>query len=632
MKGRWFFLAACCIGCIYFRENLLCMSLIFSFYCIKNRDKSCFFCLFLLIAFYVSSQSVVIKPNSHAGKVIEIKKNSVILDIEGTKIIGYNFDSVILDELVSFEGDFSLIESSLSTYGFNYEKWANRNEIYYSVYAQNVQCLKESTSLRGKLQKKLMEADNRIGEFLLKTIFSSSDVSFGTLDELLVLSGTHIATLFQLLESMLSLFCSKSGMIALAAMFITGSVFHFKFIYQRLIIQKLLHYTNLDSKDRLGLLILLLMMINVNCIYSSAFLFPVLLKTIRCFSGENSYVKRTVSLAFVQCLLNYRVNLSQIFLFPLFRKLIAIEIIFSILSLFIPSLAGIILFSLKILSKFSGLSNPLLEFRGSLQFPLVCIVFLFLCSIKKSNRLKAYFILTAVLVFNMNHWAASVNFINVDQGDSIFIQLPFNRGNYLIDTGSASSYTKPKSFLYAKGVRKIDALFITHEDEDHAGNIESLKEDFAVKQVIDTKRENYSDSNFSMIFLLPEDIGKNINENSLIMMCEINHLKFLFLGDITAEIEQILVQTYTNLQADIVKLAHHGSSTSTSEKLLDQIQARYAVISCGLNNRYHHPSHEVTERLKRYPIQVYTTAKEGDISFILTRFINFICTSGKFLI
>ncbi len=634
MRGRWLLLSFCCIGSIYFYNHYFFVLLIFIFYCIKNRDRSCYCCLVLILLFNRLSQPVWIEPAFKTGKVVDIKSNSVILDIEGVRVIGYNFDPAYLDETVSFEGEFTWIESSPTTYGFDYEKWCHQNKIYYSVYAKNVQSIRPGNSIRGKLQRKIEGTDNRIREFLMKTIFSSSFESNNSLDELLVLSGTHISTLFRILEYVLSFFLSGSEWITLIFMILTGSVFHFKFIYIRLILEKILSFTSLDSKDRLGILILLLILTDVHCIYSVSFLFPILLKLIRCFDRNDGFIKRTFTLGFIQSLFNHEVKLLQIFFFSLLQKMIAIEMILSLISLVVPSISSVVLFLIDLTAGSIQLMDGFLEFRGSFQFPLTCALIFYLCSFKNSNHIKAYLIISSVLIFNVNHWTASVNFINVGQGDSILIQLPFNLGNYLIDTGPVSSYSNLKSFLFAKGVKKIKGIFITHYDEDHAGNLDLLCKDFNVTQIIDDKWEEYHDPFFSMRFLLPDYQSSDPNENSLILMCEINQLRFLFLGDITAAEERLLVQTYDDLTVDIVKLAHHGSSTSTSERLLDQIHAKYAIISCGLNNRYHHPSSEVMERLIRYPIpiHVYSTSSEGDISFILTRFCNFICISVKFLI
>lgn len=633
MKEKWLFLSLCCIAGIYFHDNVFILVMILGFYYLRYRDKSIFLCLYLmLILWFLSIESVTI-PTTNIGKVIKLNSNSIIMQMDdGTKVIGYNFKNVFLDEIIFFEGDYSLIQSSPTTYGFNYEKWCHQNKIYYSVYARNMKVVQKTSSIRGLLQQKLEKLNSPIRDFLRMTLFSISDESFGSLDDFLILSGTHISSLFQMIERMLSFFFESSGIITLILMIIMGSIFNFQFIYRRLIIQKILSFFKISPKDRLGILIILLLLFDVRCIYSTAFIYPILMKLILCFNPFKTFFMKVFSVSFIQCILNYQVNLLQIIFFPVLRNLISFGMILSTGCIFFPFLCEVVISYIKFLQIISDCINGFYKLNGSLQFPLACILFFLICSRKKANNIKAFLIFGAVLILNINHWIASVSFINVGQGDCVLIQLPFNKGNYLIDTGPAVSYSNLRSFLLAKGVRNINAIFITHYDEDHSGNLSQLKKDFDIEKVIDKKQEEYHDSNFSMLFLLPDYKDENENKNSLILMSEINGLRFLFLGDITSAEEKLLVNTYNNLKADVIKIAHHGAATSTSELFLDQIQGEYAIISSGLNNRYHHPSEEVINRLSRYPLHIYSTAEMGDISFILTRLFNLICTSKKFLI
>ena len=122
----------------------------------------------------------------------------------------------------------------------------------------------------------------------------------------------------------------------------------------------------------------------------------------------------------------------------------------------------------------------------------------------------------------------------------------------------------------------------------------------------------------------------NVNDNSQVIYTEVNHLKFLLTGDISQDVERRLIRQYGNLRADVLKLSHHGSQTGTAAELLNAIQPRLAVISCGAYSIYHHPDPQVLERLNNAHVPYLTTRKEGDVSiFFLPRMNMLVTAQGK---
>lgn len=248
--------------------------------------------------------------------------------------------------------------------------------------------------------------------------------------------------------------------------------------------------------------------------------------------------------------------------------------------------------------------------------------------------------------------------IDVGQGDSIFIQRPFNKGNYLIDTGgrisfpqeewegrrSAFSISKNVTVPYFKsiGVTKLDALFLTHGDMDHVGEVLSLLEEVKVKeliipkgfvrgeleqkimQVAERKRvkittvqagDQLSFQNQSFYIVSPVDLTESKNDDSLVLWTELGGLKWLFTGDAEMDAEKKIVKNYPLLQADVVKVGHHGSKGSTSEELLDHVKPKIALVSAGLNNRYQHPHTEVLDNLVARNISLFRTDLDGAILY-----------------
>lgn len=260
-----------------------------------------------------------------------------------------------------------------------------------------------------------------------------------------------------------------------------------------------------------------------------------------------------------------------------------------------------------------------------------------------------------------------VVFIDIGQGDAIFIKLPFDKGNYLIDTGGRlmfkqeawkqrrSSFNTGKDivvpFLKSKGIDRLDKLILTHPDVDHIGGVKEVIEEIDVVEIVigrgserDYFREKFVDTSkaekiafkavkrgdlwkageATFYIVNPYREEEDKNEASIVMYAEFGGQRWMFTGDLGVDGEEEIVKVFPNLRADVLKAGHHGSKTSTSESFLDLLQPRIAIISAGKENRYGHPHAEVMEALQERKIQTYRTDKDGAVSY---RFIN---RSGTF--
>ena len=230
-----------------------------------------------------------------------------------------------------------------------------------------------------------------------------------------------------------------------------------------------------------------------------------------------------------------------------------------------------------------------------------------------------------------------INFIDVGQGDSTLITTQFNK-KILIDGGGSefgSTFDVGEKtllpYLLKKKIHKLDYVIISHFDSDHVGGILTILEELNVKQVLIPKQVEYSenynkfldiikkrnikvkivgegntiniDKNTYLDILWPEEkqIKDNVlNNNSLIVRLCYKNFKMLFTGDIEAIAEQKLLQKYENtekLTADILKVAHHGSKSSSIAEFLEKVNPRIALIGVGKNNKFGHPNAGVLDRL-----------------------------------
>lgn len=250
-----------------------------------------------------------------------------------------------------------------------------------------------------------------------------------------------------------------------------------------------------------------------------------------------------------------------------------------------------------------------------------------------------------------------VTMIDVGQGESILIHLPFGQGTYLIDTGGTMQFNveewrqraKPYEvgrdvvvpFLKGKGITKIDKLILTHGDTDHIGGAISVMKELNVKEILLPSVAEPSEAELTIIqeaqkreiqlvhvsegsqwqngknlfyILAPEQnfVGER-NSGSIAIFAKVGGLKWFFGGDLDEAGEEKIIEKYPNLSIDVLKAGHHGSKTSTNEQFVAQLEPRVAWISAGERNRYGHPHKEVLETLTN--TKVYRTDLQGAITY-----------------
>lgn len=255
-----------------------------------------------------------------------------------------------------------------------------------------------------------------------------------------------------------------------------------------------------------------------------------------------------------------------------------------------------------------------------------------------------------------------IYFVDVGQGDCTLIQTS-GRKNVLIDGGGSEfgSFDVGKStllpYLLDRGITKIDYMMISHFDSDHIGGLFYIMENLRVDNIIISKQGESSEnlkkfieilqsnirgsknktniilvkkgdnikidnsSYFEILFPEEELINDNIlNNNSIVAKFVSNNFKMLFTGDIEEIAENRLCELYksTNkLQADIIKVAHHGSKTSSTLNFLELVKPKIALIGVGENNNFGHPNDAVLKRIKDLGAHIYRTDQMGEISIVI---------------
>lgn len=280
---------------------------------------------------------------------------------------------------------------------------------------------------------------------------------------------------------------------------------------------------------------------------------------------------------------------------------------------------------------------------------------------KRKNRMIIVLLITIILFnffinCNINVFRRlEISFIDVGQGDCTYIRTPENK-HILIDGGEGNSekydYGKNVLFPYLldKRINKIDFLIVSHFDSDHVGGLIYILNNIKVKNIIIGIQPEKSkqledlikignDKRIKILILKSKDkleIEKDIyldviwpneeniiydnvlNNNSLVFKFCYKKLSILFTGDIEESAENEIVKLYSDtLKSTILKVAHHGSRTSTSNKFLESVSPEIALIGVGKDNMFNHPNKEIIEKLKKYNIEIFRTDLNGEINIII---------------
>lgn len=235
-----------------------------------------------------------------------------------------------------------------------------------------------------------------------------------------------------------------------------------------------------------------------------------------------------------------------------------------------------------------------------------------------------------------------VSFHDVGQGDCTVIK----SGNRtaVIDFGKRDDADFLYRDLKKMGIGRIDLAIVTHCHEDHLGGIKRLCESMPIDVAVISKEtaqdydEDYYNEAVSALksvnceILNPEagtvfSLGdaeieiifanypaKNENDRSTILKIKIGGKTVLITGDCSQDEEKEILKSNIDIKANILKVGHHGSNSSCSDEFLKAVEPQVAVISCGYDNIYSHPSDELLERLKNHKINIYRTDLDGDVN------------------
>lgn len=358
-------------------------------------------------------------------------------------------------------------------------------------------------------------------------------------------------------------------------------------------------------------------------------------------------------------------SFANFLIIPLFSNFVMPLVIVSAATFWcFPQLGHILTFGLtgfhQLVSQLSHLPGQVTFGKPSLFLTSLLLV-ISLCWLA-FPKLKKHFMLSLMGIYLVGFvWIhfplhGEVTFVDVGQGDSILVRMPFNRSVTVIDTGGKVGFLKPAwaqghqkkheppvlNYLHSIGIAKINTLCLSHQDADHIGDSGVLLAKMQVDQVVipkgmETSRGFQSKvkpflgdarlipvladqkvSHLPLHIVHPFVTGKGENHDSLTLLGKFGSDNFIFSGDLDQAGERDIVARYPQARASIVKLGHHGSKTASAKDYLAQIHAKIGIISAGKDNHYGHPNPETLQTLKELHVRALSTIDEGMIRYRFT--------------
>lgn len=595
--------------------------------CIILKDPLCIFCFSFCFLLYLNERFhskrilivftilslfsiVLVKPCKEAEKGIytisEIKQSYYVAKNQRTRVLvqsdlDLNFkDQIQVDSLepIHTDDNFTL---------FSFTKYNASKNVFYKT--KSIRILKKSNSLKSKLYAYIASQKN--SKVLLSLYYGIHE---DTIDEIYTMLGYgYISAYFIVFNLLKRKYEDKKIRISLLILSILfGSFFVFTLSLTRFILYQISYLFFKSKSNQIGFTILCFSILYPTQVLSISFVLPILLQLVSYFCTEHKWIVQKMVLISVLFIYFKKVDIVSFLLFNLLRKFYGCVFL---LGMFIPNFVTLKIPSLTI------------HYAPQYVFILAFIVVYIQCLKHFKWKYMILFLIPFLEVFCNPFF--QVYTLNIGQGDCSVIVEPFYKSVVMIDCGQSLYRDNVERiifpFLENKNIHTIDTLILTHDDFDHSGGYDHLKEKVKIKQVIKNSKDKVN-VEYPFYLLLQERMAKDENDSSIISCFTYDHLNYLFMGDASKEIEKQLMDTY-DLKADVIKVGHHGSNTSSDTAFLDSLDCRIALISAGYKNKYDHPSTETLKTLDHLHIHTFCTSTNGSIAIYSLHDFAFIVTN-----
>ena len=639
-------------------------ALVFLLFVLKRfRLKAFLICGFsLLIGLSVSFVKISSSPNqtTYSGVVYASKENYFLFNAKGERLYVANKNNQYeIGDFLTIEGkkeelSFTVLESS-----FDFENYLNKKGVFRALTAKSIKVNFSNPIRINKRRNKLLNNFSKEERSIVGAILFSdggeSELANSIKDlhlaRFLTASGIFISAFYAGFKRLLSRYMKDkwAELISLGTLSLY-TIFTFpRFTVIKIMLFLIIRWINEYPLKKKFSYLTLLSSLGIFCLICNrylarqdSFILGFLIPLIS-YLSRDIFRKHKIKHWAIRYLIIYlffipfeayyynkiviiamplQIILSPLFIFIAFISLLCFFYvpIYPFLKVLVQALSAITSF-IKPLS--FGINLP--SFNHALLIIYFAIYLVYLIYLSKGfvplYRTFLFLELSLVCFYALpinNLISNEVNFINVGQGDCTLIRS--RNKTVLIDTGGLSYMDLANEslvpYLRKKRIYKIDAVILTHYDDDHSGALSSLAKTYPIKAIYD----------YNSVF--PITVGditfinhnyyaaKNEeNDKSLVITFTNCGKDFVIMGDAPSYIEKEIIKHESNINCDVLKVGHHGSNSSTSEEWLKYLAPKEAIISCGKNNKYGHPNKEVVSLLNKYKIRIHRTDLEGTIVY-----------------
>lgn len=622
-------------------------------------------CFIILIQFvFINYREIpkTIQDQVYVNEVIETESYDIV--VIKHRLMKYRFytknHQLRKNDLIFIQGDVSSYRGQTIFFGFNPKHYFLSQGIVGEIKTHQVELIQEgiNINLKDYINRRIegLSSKEYIKTYLYgeKSISIEEQTTYQSLGILFLfsVSGLHFHVLTSIIKKLMfqfNLSQKSQKTIILLIYLIFVYLYDFSMTILRITLMYIFHWLNerfyfkLTHLDLIQCVFLCLIVLNPYLIYHQGILmvylilnFLVLLKPI--LNGENWWIKQLKVNGIIQIIL-IPFKTVNYFIVLVFMPLIVVFLsgpafLMAWVTFLIPRFDDF--YSQMMLTFFNMIQDvsafgiqfflpALPSFSIFLYFGTFFLIFYTPSYKRKMMYILSIFLLYCVQIVKPYESSIKIMMLDVGQGDTFYFES--RECKMMID-----SYQGSLEFLQNRGIYHLDYLFLTHSDTDHIKEAVEITQYLDVEQVGISIFDEYPNlygkllplhfgksitcGNFHIDVLGPIQTYPNKNDNSLVLKMKIFDKTFLFTGDIEQEAEQDLMNMYHyNLASDVLKVAHHGSITSTSNEFLKLVNPKVAWISAGYENRFGFPSQEIINRLLIHEVQIYRTDLDGTIVF-----------------
>ena len=664
---------------LYIRKQPFLLMVVFAYLCILSRKQKSLVVLSLIVVLLVGLRVWLFdqKVNEEfpiIAEVLEVNENHILVKSKYRYIVyTEEVNNFYPGMNILIEGQYQVIDEMNIGHGFSYKEYLKSQNIQAVIYPKELTILsyqknlnyipykislwiEDHFSIKSIEYIKLFILGNKAN--LDEDVYNQSK-SIG-ISHLYAVSGMHLGMILLIMNYILSLFYMKRNthvLILMISLFlynlITGfsiSIIRASLLYLSIFIFKKSRFP-LSKTDYLSIIFLLLILYNPYMIFYVGFQLSFLMTYVIILISQSiskySKIKQLIILSIVTFMFGLPIILAMNKSFGVFNLLYNPIFIIYVIFLLLPGTFIVIILPifentyLLLINAFEQLINYAdqlniyiyMNFSHWIFILFYWVLLVYTITLYYTSRLSTKIVLTwsmfILIVYHSSLFTLTtkVTILDVNQGDAILIQNMTCK--MLIDTGNRDDYNTIINYLKGQNIRSLDVLLITHSHIDHYGETNDITKDINVDNVYMNKENNnityqnqlilnkndvFNCGNLQFKVLNADNLLKNENNNSLVLYSEIHNEKWLFTGDIESDIELKLIEEY-QLQIDHLKVAHHGSNTSSNNQFLEQLQPKNAYISVGINS-YGMPDKQVIDRFQHLNINLFSTIEYGSIEIV----------------